>query len=120
MIRGEPGRLRELFDNLLDNAVRYTPAGCRVTVRVACDPVPSVTVSDDGPAIPAHERSRVFERFHRLLGSAREGSGLGLAIALEIARIHGADITLSEDKDGTGNTFTVSFPPLPENEPRVT
>jgi two-component system sensor histidine kinase TctE len=115
MIRGEPGRLRELFDNLLDNAVRYTPEGGRVTVRVASDPVPSVAVSDDGPAIPVHERARVFERFHRLLGSSRDGSGLGLAIALEIARIHGADIALADDKDGIGNTFTVSFPALPEN-----
>lgn len=115
MIRGEPGRLRELFDNLLDNAVRYTPEGGRVTVRVARDPVPSVAVSDDGPAIPVHERARVFERFHRLLGSSRDGSGLGLAIALEIAHLHGADIALADDKDGTGNTFTVSFPHLPEN-----
>jgi two-component system sensor histidine kinase TctE len=111
-IRGEPGRLRELFDNLLDNAVRYTPEGGRVTVRVSAQPSPSVAVSDDGPAIPAHERERVFERFHRLLGSSRDGSGLGLAIALEIARLHEADITLADDKDGTGNTFTVHFPPV--------
>ncbi|HET9663025.1 MAG TPA: sensor histidine kinase N-terminal domain-containing protein [Burkholderiales bacterium] len=110
MIRGDPGRLRELFDNLLDNAVRYTPHGGRVTVRVARDPAPGVAVSDDGPAIPPHERARVFERFHRLLGTSHDGSGLGLAIALEIARLHGADIVLEDDKDGIGNTFTVSFP----------
>lgn len=118
MIRGDPGRLRELFDNLLDNAVRYTPESGRVTVRVSRDPVPSVAVSDDGPAIPPHERVRVFERFHRLLGATREGSGLGLAIALEIARLHGADIILEDDKDGTGNTFTVIFPPLGESASR--
>jgi len=118
MIRGDPGRLRELFDNLLDNAVRYTPESGRVTVRVSRDPVPSVAVSDDGPAIPPHERARVFERFHRLLGTTREGSGLGLAIALEIARLHGADIILEDDKDGTGNTFTVIFPPLGESASR--
>jgi two-component system sensor histidine kinase TctE len=53
----------------------------------------------------------VFERFHRLLGSSKDGSGLGLAIAQEIARIHGAEITLREDSDGVGNTFSVAFPP---------
>jgi two-component system sensor histidine kinase TctE len=117
LVHGDSGRLRELLDNLLDNAVRYTPEGGRVTVRLTNDPAPGIEVSDDGPAIPADERERVFHRFHRLLGSSREGSGLGLAIALEIARLHEADITLADDKDGVGNTFTVSFgrekPPLP-------
>jgi two-component system sensor histidine kinase TctE len=69
-----------------------------------------VAVSDDGPGIPSHERQRVFERFHRLLGASREGSGLGLAIAQEIALLHGAAITLADDVDGVGNTFTVAFP----------
>ena len=70
-----------------------------------------VRVHDDGPSIPAHERERVFERFHRLLGTARDGSGLGLAIAREIARIHGAEIVLADDEDGIGNSFRVTFPP---------
>lgn len=107
-IRGDAGRLRELLDNLIDNAVRYTRDGGRVTVRVSASR--TVEVSDDGPAIPEHERARVFERFHRLLGHSRDGSGLGLAIAEEIARIHGAQITLRDDADGVGNTFSVSFP----------
>jgi len=109
MIQGDSGRLRELLDNLLDNAIRYTPEGGRVTVRLAKEPAPSIAVSDDGPAIPPDERVRVFHRFHRLLGSSRDGSGLGLAIALEIARLHQADITLADDNDGVGNTFTVTF-----------
>jgi two-component system sensor histidine kinase TctE len=109
-VKGDAGRLRELLDNLLDNAVRYTPEEGRVTVRVEALPAPAVTVSDDGPAIPPQERERVFERFHRLLGSSSAGSGLGLAIAQEIARLHGAEITLGEDADGVGNTFRVSFP----------
>jgi two-component system sensor histidine kinase TctE len=112
MILGDAARLRELFDNLLDNAVRYTQEGGRVTVRVCRTEQATVAVSDDGPAIPAHERERVFQRFHRLLGSATDGSGLGLAIAEEIARIHGAEIALADDVDGIGNTFTVSFPLL--------
>jgi two-component system sensor histidine kinase TctE len=109
-IRGDGARLRELLDNLLDNAVRYSREGGRVTVRVQATPVPAVHVNDDGPAIPAAERERVFERFHRLLGSGQEGSGLGLAIAQEIARLHGAEIGLRDDADGIGNTFSVSFP----------
>jgi len=110
MIMGDAGRLRELLDNLLDNAIRYDVPGGRVTVRVAAVPAPAVAVSDDGPGIPPHERERVFERFHRLLGSPGDGSGLGLAIAREIARIHGATITLEAADEGTGNTFVVSFP----------
>ena len=109
IVSGDPGRLRELFDNLIDNAIRYSQAGGRVTVRVFDDPVPTVAVSDDGPVIPAQEQQRIFERFHRLLGSG-EGSGLGLAIALEIARLHKASITLQEDADGVGNRFSVVFP----------
>lgn len=108
MVCGDAGRLRELLDNLLDNAVRYTREGGRITVRVRRERM--VEVNDDGPSIPLEERSRVFERFHRLLGSANEGSGLGLAIAREIARIHGAEIALREDADGIGNTFSVAFP----------
>lgn len=110
IVKGDEVRLRELLDNLLDNAVRYTQSGGRVTVRVAGGARPTVSVSDDGPAIPPHERERVFERFHRLLGTTSDGSGLGLAIAQEIARIHGAEIALADDVDGVGNTFTISFP----------
>lgn len=111
MVNGEPARLRELLDNLLDNAIRYSTDGGRVTVRISASPRPAVSVSDDGPRIPVDERERVFQRFHRLLGEGNEGTGLGLAIALEIARIHGAEIRLEDDVDGIGNTFTVSFPP---------
>lgn len=109
-VRGDPVRLRELLDNLLDNAVRYSRAGGRVTVRVIGLP-PTVEVNDDGPSIPPQERQRVFERFHRLLGSTQDGSGLGLAIAQEIARLHHGEITLREDaSDGIGNTFSVVLP----------
>ena len=108
LVQGEPGRLRELFDNLLDNAIRYTEPGGRVTVRVTGTPAPTVAVSDDGPRIPPEEQQRVFERFHRLLGSG-DGSGLGLAIALEIARLHDARILVQDDADGVGNRFIVVF-----------
>jgi two-component system sensor histidine kinase TctE len=109
MIRGDPARLTELINNLLDNAIRYSRNNGRVTVRVSRHP-PRVSVSDDGPLIPVAERERIFERFHRLLGSHGDGSGLGLAIVQEIAKLHDAKITLAEDVDGLGNTFTVTFP----------
>jgi len=108
-IRGDPPRLAELINNLLDNAIRYSRPGGRVTVRVAADP-PRLSVSDDSPVIPVAERERIFERFHRLLGTHADGSGLGLAIVQEIAKLHDARISLAEDADGIGNVFTVSFP----------
>ena len=109
-INGDPVRLKELINNLFDNAIRYTSDNGRVTVRVLRTPRPALAISDDGPAIPVEERQRVFERFHRLLGSNTEGSGLGLAIVNEIAKIHSAEVTLMEDRDGIGNTFVVNFP----------
>jgi two-component system sensor histidine kinase TctE len=113
MVRGDAMRLAELINNLLDNAIRYSRRGGKVTVRVLPRPTPRVSISDDGPSIPVEERQRVFERFHRLLGSHTDGSGLGLAIVREIAELHHADITLDDDTDGIGNTFTVSFPEAP-------
>lgn len=116
LINGDAGRLRELFDNLLDNAIRYSRPGGVVTVRVQAAPQPSLSISDDGPSIPENERPRVFERFHRLLGATSEGSGLGLAIAREIAELHNAEIVLRDDEhDGIGNIFSVVFPSLPES-----
>jgi two-component system sensor histidine kinase TctE len=110
-VRGDAGRLTELINNLVDNAIRYTPSGGRVTVHVRGEPRPQLVVSDDGPRIPEEERTRVFERFHRLLGTPAEGSGLGLAIVRDIAALHEAEIELRDDADGVGNTFIVSFPP---------
>jgi two-component system sensor histidine kinase TctE len=110
-VNGDPHRLRELINNLIDNAVRYSQDGGRSTVTVVQDEQPHLSVSDDGPGIPVEERKRIFERFHRLLGTHTDGSGLGLAIVSEIAALHNAHITLEEDRDGIGNTFTVFFPP---------
>jgi two-component system sensor histidine kinase TctE len=114
IVRGDATRLTELINNLLDNAIRYTPAGGKVTVHVRPEPRPQLVVSDDGPRIPVEERERVFERFHRLLGTHAEGSGLGLAIVRDIASLHEAQIDLVDDQDGVGNTFIVSFPAADE------
>lgn len=112
-IAADQDRLRELINNLIDNAIRYSHEGGRVTVRTSreADGQVKLAISDDGPAIPVAERARIFERFHRLLGTQQDGSGLGLAIVSEIATLHGARITLEEDTDGVGNTFSVFFQP---------
>jgi len=115
-IRGDAGRLRELINNLLDNAIRYSRNGGKVTVRVQGEPTPRLAISDDGPTIPHAERERIFERFHRLLGDHASGSGLGLAIVREIATLHEATITLDDDADGVGNRFAVAFPAAPSLE----
>lgn len=111
MIEADRDRLRELMNNLIDNAIRYSKPGGRVTVRTGAGAADRchLSISDDGPSIPVDERQRIFQRFHRLLGTQEDGSGLGLAIVREIASLHGASITLEEDTDGVGNTFTVHF-----------
>jgi two-component system sensor histidine kinase TctE len=97
MVEGNPTMLRELLNNLLDNALRYSPAGGSVTVRVRVDEDAQhalLEVEDTGPGIAPTERTHVFERFYRILGSHMEGSGLGLAIVREIAQQHEADIDI--------------------------
>ena len=103
--------VKELLGNLLDNAIRYTQPGGQVTVRVATerDKV-QLSVEDNGPGIPAAERERVFERFHRVLGSGAEGCGLGLAIVREIAQSHNAKTRLGPGAGGSGTLITVVFP----------
>lgn len=116
-ILGEPGRLRELLDNLLDNALRYSREGGRVTLNVFAVPAPSFAVTDDAPRIPDEEKERIFDRFYRQLGNVSEGSGLGLAIAQNIAQIHGAKISIHHlSRDGGGNTFEVTFPPVSRSD----
>jgi two-component system OmpR family sensor kinase len=114
-VYGDPDALRTLLRNLVDNAVRYTPAGGRVDVsveEVADDTRGTrLTVSDDGPGIPAAERARVFDRFYRRAGTAPPGSGLGLSIVRTIAEGHGASISLADGPAGKGLTVSVSFPP---------
>lgn len=108
-VMGEEGGLRDLIDNLIDNAIRYTPAGGHVTVRVGYERGVWIKVEDDGPGIPPEQHSRVFERFHRIPGSGQPGSGLGLAIVQEVVNRHGAGIDLTTGPGGRGTTFTVRF-----------
>ncbi|HEY2808547.1 MAG TPA: ATP-binding protein [Steroidobacteraceae bacterium] len=113
-VAGDADGLRTLLRNLIDNAVRYTPAGGRVDVAVepASAPAgPALVVSDDGPGIPAADRARVFDRFYRRAGNSTAGSGLGLAIVKTIADAHQATVALSEPAEGAGLRVVVRFPP---------
>jgi two-component system sensor histidine kinase TctE len=107
-VTGDAFQLRDLIDNLVDNALRYTPDGGQVTVGCGVDDgATQFSVIDSGPGIPAARRVAVFERFVRL-DDKSTGSGLGLAIVRDIARAHGADVTISEAKGG-GTHVIVRF-----------
>ncbi|RQO36353.1 two-component sensor histidine kinase [Herminiimonas sp. KBW02] len=105
---GDVENLRILLGNLVDNAVRYTPAYGRVDVSVSsADGYALLQVSDNGPGIPAADRERVFDRFYRREGSGVSGSGLGLFIARTIAAQHDATIELGNPDDGQGLLATL-------------
>lgn len=106
-LRGYEGALRDLIGNLLDNAIRYTPAGGRVTLRTG--PGPWLRVEDNGPGIAFEERAKVFDRFYRVAGSGQPGSGLGLAIVHEVAQRHRARVVIDSGEGGRGTAFQVNF-----------
>jgi len=114
-VKGDKLKLRQLFLNILDNAIRYTPSGgavCGSLVRKngsAC-----VTISDTGAGIPPEHLPHIFDRFYRV-DSARSradgGTGLGLAIASSVAKLHGGEIVV-ESQVGRGSTFSITLPLL--------
>lgn len=110
-VQGDRFLLRDLADNLIDNALRYTPEGGTVTVRVHAlgEGGAEFSVEDSGPGIAPEARASVFARGVRLNDKA-PGSGLGLAIVRAIARAHGASIDLGAPAGGSGAIFTVRFP----------
>jgi signal transduction histidine kinase len=104
----DPDQLRIVLDNLLDNAVRYTPAGGRVDVSVReVDGMAVIDVSDTGPGIPAADLERVFSRFYRVRATDAEGSGLGLAIARAAAERCRSSIELSNRSPAPGVTARI-------------
>src|SRR4029077_18534873 len=112
-VRGAAEGLSRLLANLLDNALRYTPEGGRIDVAIDDDAGHAVlTVADTGPGIPAGDRERVFDRFHRgaQAGADQNGSGLGLSIVKRIADAHGATIALESGVEGRGLVARVRFP----------
>ena len=122
-IEVEPARVKvdgllmaNLLGNLVDNAIEYTPRGGRITLRCRAEGRwVRLEVEDNGPGIPAEERRRVFERFHRSPGTPGAGSGLGLAIVSEIAQAHGATVEITEPATGTGTLVVVRIPAAEES-----
>jgi two-component system, OmpR family, sensor histidine kinase TctE len=110
-VRAQPALLREALANLLHNAIRYTPRGGQVTVRVRrqAERV-RITVSDTGPGIPAEEMARAGERFFRGSNVRQPGSGLGLAIVRSIAERHGGVLELAPGASGQGLEATIELP----------
>ena len=105
-----PTLVEVLLRNLIDNAVRHG-AGGTVRVAVAREPARAViSVEDQGPGIPEHERGKVLERFYRLADAGEGGSGLGLSIVQRIAQIHGAEIVMGSGEGGKGLRVDVRFP----------
>jgi two-component system sensor histidine kinase TctE len=112
-ISADPFLIREMLNNLIDNALNYTPAEGRVTVRVLQnDGFVTLEVEDEGCGIPEEERERVFERFYRSASGSPEGCGLGLAIVREIAQGHGATVAIQSGANGRGTRMTIAFPGL--------
>ncbi len=108
---GNETSINILIRNLVDNAIRYTPKnGCIIVELTHYKKQTILRVTDNGPGIPQKLRTRVFERFYRVLGTKAQGSGLGLAIVQQIAELHHAHITLGKPEQGTGLVVTISFP----------
>ncbi len=117
----DPDRTLQIGRILLENAVRHTPPGTRIRLRVR--PPAELVVEDDGPGIPPEDTERVFERFTRLDATSASGSGLGLAIARELADVMGGKIGLDSRRGRT--LFTLVLPAAEpaafsrENEPAI-
>jgi two-component system OmpR family sensor kinase len=117
LARAEPVRVSGAADawsilanNLVDNAIRYTPAGGRIEVRAhRAGDLAVLEVADSGPGIAAADRERVFDRFYRGAGVDAPGSGLGLAIVKQVADLHGATVAFDEGLDGGGLTVRVTL-----------
>jgi two-component system, OmpR family, sensor histidine kinase TctE len=109
-VAGDPILLSEMLDNLVDNALRYTPSGGAVTVRSGChDASPYISVEDTGPGVPKWAQKKVFDRFYRVDGSPGDGSGLGLAIVKEVVERHGGALGF-DAQYANGAKIVVNFP----------
>ena len=113
MVEADPEKLRSIIDNLVSNAVKFTPAGGSITVRARVQAGEAVIeVMDSGPGVPAEERESIFNLFFRGRGKGEntriKGSGLGLAIARELVEAHGGHIAVVPE--GTGGHFRVTLP----------
>jgi heavy metal sensor kinase len=126
--RGDEALLRRMLDNLLANAIKFTPPGGSIRITAGRDDgLYRVDVADTGPGIPAEAQPHIFERFYRVRRAAGErsavgdemaGAGLGLPIARWIAEVHGGRLDLTRT-DATGSTFTVELPVVEQPPGRI-
>nr|WP_255459675.1 HAMP domain-containing sensor histidine kinase [Micrococcus sp. TA1] len=113
IMQADPVKMNQVADNLISNAIKYTPTGGTVTVSAApAGDCAELIVTDTGIGISAEEQQKLFTNFYRtehVRRAAIPGTGLGLAITRGLVRAHGGEITVTSEK-GTGSTFTVSLP----------
>lgn len=120
MARADPVRVRQVLTNLINNAIKYSPEGSSITIRLTTDerqrqPIAEIRVRDQGPGIAPEHQKRIFERFYRVNPSPAggEGIGLGLAICKAIVEGHGGEIgVISEVGKGSEFYFTLPLPPI--------
>ena len=109
-VQGHAGLLAVLLRNLVDNALRYSPAASAIEVTVSeTAEGATLDVLDQGPGIPVAERELALQRFHRLGGESSSGSGLGLSIVARIVQLHNAKLELLEGADGRGLRVNIAF-----------
>lgn len=118
LVDGEREGLTSLLDNLIENAIKYSPTGGTVRVSVLSSvrdglPRAELSVEDEGPGIAAEHRERVFDRFYRVPDQTLPGSGLGLAIVRSVADRHGASLRMDDREHGPGLRVTVGFVAVP-------
>ncbi|MGH9461767.1 MAG: sensor histidine kinase [Vicinamibacteria bacterium] len=118
-VMADPREIRRILGNLLDNAIRCTPSGGTIRVRITLGQDDAeLRVIDDGPGIPLEHQSRIFERFYQIdrrIDRARGGVGLGLAVARTLAERNGARLEV-ESLPGKGSTFILRFPVASTND----
>ena len=106
----DPVRLTNVLRNLIDNAIRFTPNGGRVTIRARSEGDHlKISITDQGPGIDPKYHPRLFDKFFRIPGVESQGAGLGLSIAREIVRSHGGEIGVTSEP-GRGSTFWFTVP----------
>jgi hypothetical protein len=109
-VNGDPFLLAQAIGNLVDNAIKYAPAGSTIDIGVSApdDGTIAVSVADTGPGIPDAEKLRVIERFYRGDSSrGKAGVGLGLSVVASVAKLHGGTLTLADNNPGLSASLQV-------------
>jgi two-component system sensor histidine kinase VicK len=120
-IEADADKVSQILDNLVGNAIKYSPDGGEVTVGAA-DEGDSVRidVSDQGLGIPERHQDKIFDRFQMVEGDSKrkgiKGTGIGLYLVRHLARAHGGDVWLARSETDEGSTFSISLPKVPQIE----